>query len=158
MLDIFQVPDQSADRTVTGGGTGLGLVTANALADNGCKVYITGRRKEPLEAAKRSSGEDKGKGKGEIIPIVADVSTKEGIIGTSLSSYIWYNGWVMGCDRHAKGGREVAAGLSDEEPTWIRATRRRGTAAHAIACAGHPGQHALRDGSSNLSGHYLPIG
>ena len=89
-IDIFQVPDQSADRTVTGGGTGLGLVTANALADNGCKVYITGRRKEPLEAAKRSSGEDKGKGKGEIIPIVADVSTKEGIIGTSLSSYIWY--------------------------------------------------------------------
>lgn len=63
---------------VTGGGTGLGLVTANALADNGCKVYITGRRKEPLEAAKRSSSE--AKGKGEIIPIVADVSTKEGII------------------------------------------------------------------------------
>lgn len=63
--------------TVTGGGTGLGLVTANALADNGCKVYITGRRKEPLEAARR----EKGKGKGEIVPIVADVSNKEGILG-----------------------------------------------------------------------------
>lgn len=65
--------------TVTGGGTGLGLVTANALAENGCKVYITGRRKEPLEAARRAAKEGS---KGEIIPIVADVSNKEGINGT----------------------------------------------------------------------------
>jgi NAD(P)-dependent dehydrogenase (short-subunit alcohol dehydrogenase family) len=65
---------------VTGGGTGLGLVTATALADNGARVYITGRRPEPLKAAARSPGNgDDGKGSGEIIPIVADASTKEGI-------------------------------------------------------------------------------
>ncbi|WVQ85687.1 hypothetical protein IAT38_007853 [Cryptococcus sp. DSM 104549] len=62
---------------VTGGGTGLGLVTARALACNGCKVYITGRRLEPLEqAAKEASPKD---GAGSIIPIQADMSTKEGI-------------------------------------------------------------------------------
>lgn len=60
---------------VTGGGTGLGLVTANALAENGARVYISGRREGPLkEAARKIEGTT-----GEIIPIVADASTKEGI-------------------------------------------------------------------------------
>ena len=60
---------------MTGGGTGLGLVTATALSENGCKVYITGRRLEPIQAAAREEKD----GKGAIIPIQADVSTKEGI-------------------------------------------------------------------------------
>lgn len=69
------------DGAVTGGGTGLGLVTATTLADNGCRVYITGRREQPLQEAvtaykaRKSSG---GAG-GEIIAIQADVSTKDGI-------------------------------------------------------------------------------
>ena len=36
---------------VTGGSTGIGLATAQALAEQGAKVYITGRRKEELDAA-----------------------------------------------------------------------------------------------------------
>jgi NADP-dependent 3-hydroxy acid dehydrogenase YdfG len=64
--------------SVTGGGTGLGLVTATALAENGARVYITGRREEPLQAAARSPSDSFT---GEIIPIVADASTKEGILG-----------------------------------------------------------------------------
>ncbi|KAI7578175.1 hypothetical protein KC343_g21467, partial [Hortaea werneckii] len=36
---------------VTGGGTGLGLMTAQALCANGVKVYITGRRAEKLKDA-----------------------------------------------------------------------------------------------------------
>ncbi|WWC86207.1 uncharacterized protein L201_001080 [Kwoniella dendrophila CBS 6074] len=62
---------------VTGGGTGLGLVTATALAANGAKVYITGRRIEPLEKAAKESAPKEGGG--SLIPIQADASTKEGI-------------------------------------------------------------------------------
>lgn len=59
---------------VTGGGTGLGLITAKALAENGARVYITGRRLEVLEAARATlpSG-------GEIIPMQMDVTSKESI-------------------------------------------------------------------------------
>lgn len=69
----------SLDRfEVTGGGSGLGLVTAAALAQNGCKVYITGRRGDVLEQAAKDAtpGSETG---GEVIPIQADVSDKEGI-------------------------------------------------------------------------------
>ncbi|KAL7423818.1 hypothetical protein Q5752_001402 [Cryptotrichosporon argae] len=59
---------------VTGGGTGLGLVTAAALAENGTRVYITGRRADKLEAAVKSVGKE-----GAIVPVQADCSTKEGI-------------------------------------------------------------------------------
>ncbi|ODN84509.1 hypothetical protein L202_00441 [Cryptococcus amylolentus CBS 6039] len=62
---------------VTGGGTGLGLVTAGALAKNGATVYITGRRPEPLQEAVKTASPTEGAGK--IIPIQADMSSKEGI-------------------------------------------------------------------------------
>jgi NAD(P)-dependent dehydrogenase (short-subunit alcohol dehydrogenase family) len=70
---------------VTGGGTGLGLVTATTLAENGCKVYITGRRLEPLQEAVEAYKVRKNgyTHKGEIIAVQADVSTKEGITSES---------------------------------------------------------------------------
>ncbi|EIX9207157.1 TPA: SDR family NAD(P)-dependent oxidoreductase, partial [Klebsiella pneumoniae] len=36
---------------VTGGSAGIGLASAKALAEQGAKVYITGRRQEELDAA-----------------------------------------------------------------------------------------------------------
>ena len=60
---------------VTGGGTGIGLMASQALAANGAKVYITGRRTEALEKAAKSHDPDKG---GKIIPIgPCDVRKKE---------------------------------------------------------------------------------
>ncbi len=60
---------------VTGGGTGLGLMTANALAANGCKVYITGRRTEVLRKAELRDSESGG----SINAIQADVTDIEAI-------------------------------------------------------------------------------
>ena len=59
---------------VTGGGSGLGLITAQSLAANGVKVYITGRRAEKLKDAemKHESG-------GSIIAHQMDVTEKESI-------------------------------------------------------------------------------
>lgn len=58
---------------VTGGGTGIGLAIARALADQGAEVTITGRRADALEAA---AGE-------RLFPLVMDVrdelSVSEGI-------------------------------------------------------------------------------
>lgn len=60
---------------VTGGGTGIGLMATQALAANGAKVYITGRRMEALENAAKSHNPSSGGG--QIIPIgPCDVTKK----------------------------------------------------------------------------------
>lgn len=70
---LFSVKDYVC--VVTGGGTGIGLMATQALAANGAKVYITGRRMEVLEnAAKSHSPGDAG----EIVPAgPCDVTSKE---------------------------------------------------------------------------------
>ncbi|KAI8913045.1 hypothetical protein DFJ77DRAFT_466582 [Powellomyces hirtus] len=61
---------------VTGGGTGIGLMAAEALATNGATVYITGRRLNVLEAA----AETHGKGlAGTMVPLQCDVGDKESL-------------------------------------------------------------------------------
>ena len=68
--DLFNV--QGLVAVITGGGTGIGLMMAKALALNGAsKVYIIGRRKEVIEKAARESPH------GNIIPIVGDVTSKD---------------------------------------------------------------------------------
>ncbi|PWW80704.1 NAD(P)-binding protein [Tuber magnatum] len=60
---------------VTGGGTGIGLMIAAALENNGAtKVYIVGRRKEVLENAARVHSKH-----GNMIPILGDVTSKESL-------------------------------------------------------------------------------
>ena len=67
---------------VSGGGTGIGLMIAGALAANGAKVYIGGRRKEVLE---RVADECATRGKGTIIPYV------------QVNSYVQYPSSDLGC-------------------------------------------------------------
>lgn len=69
---LFSVKDYVC--VVTGGGSGIGLMAAQALAANGAKVYITGRRSEVLEKAAKSHNPHEG---GEIIPLgPCDVTKK----------------------------------------------------------------------------------
>ncbi|KAI9845939.1 MAG: hypothetical protein M1837_004475 [Sclerophora amabilis] len=71
---VFNVKGKVA--LVTGGGSGIGLMAAQALAVNGAKVYIVGRTEEKLKTV----SELYGKGiAGQIIPLVGDVSKKEGV-------------------------------------------------------------------------------
>ncbi|PHH59135.1 hypothetical protein CDD82_2549 [Ophiocordyceps australis] len=67
---LFDVKGRVA--LVTGGGSGIGLMTAQALATNGAKVYICGRTKEKLDKAASTHP-------GQIVPIQADISSKQGI-------------------------------------------------------------------------------
>ena len=75
---------------VTGGGTGLGLTTAIALAANGAKVYITGRRAEVLEKAVETATPKSGNG--SVHAVQGDAATKEGI-----ESACWMAGPIV-CD------------------------------------------------------------
>jgi len=60
---------------VTGGGTGIGLMCAQALAANGAKVYITSRREDRI---KQSAEEHTPEGKGRLIPYVLIVGLCRG--------------------------------------------------------------------------------
>lgn len=61
---------------MTGGGSGIGLMATLALAVNGAKVYIVGRTSEKLERVKDLYSQNIP---GQIIPITADMTSKESI-------------------------------------------------------------------------------
>ncbi|KAL8815859.1 MAG: hypothetical protein Q9223_005043 [Gallowayella weberi] len=70
---LFDVSHLTA--IVTGGGTGIGLMITQALATNGAKVYITGRREEALERVV----EQYNTGPGKIIALPGDISKKDDV-------------------------------------------------------------------------------
>ncbi|GAA5820465.1 hypothetical protein JCM11251_005636 [Rhodosporidiobolus azoricus] len=74
--NLFNLRGQVA--VVTGGGTGLGLMQARALAANGAKVFITGRRKEVLDKAVEESGSFSEAG-GSLQALQMDVNSRESL-------------------------------------------------------------------------------
>ena len=56
-------------------------MAAQTLAANGAKVYITGRRKDVLEASAKAHGADNvlGESGGSIVPLVMDITSKNSI-------------------------------------------------------------------------------
>ncbi|HIF92270.1 MAG: SDR family oxidoreductase [Myxococcales bacterium] len=73
MTDIFSIHGKVA--LVTGGGSGIGWMIAEAYVRAGARVYIASRKKEELEAR---IAELAGEGEGSCSAIVADLSTEAG--------------------------------------------------------------------------------
>ncbi|BGP14298.1 hypothetical protein JCM10213_007729 [Rhodosporidiobolus nylandii] len=69
---LFSVKGLTA--VVTGGGTGIGLMATQALAANGARVYIVGRRQEALDNVVKTYGPSV---EGEIIALPGDVTKKD---------------------------------------------------------------------------------
>ena len=75
--DLFDV--QGWTVLVTGGATGIGLMIAQAFANNGARVYIAGRRQDALENAVNVWGKSLANPSGKLIPIQADITDKDSI-------------------------------------------------------------------------------
>lgn len=60
---------------ITGGGTGIGLMMATALENNGAVVYILGRRLHVLEQAAKEYSKQ-----GKMFPLQCDVTSRENLL------------------------------------------------------------------------------
>ncbi|BGP38530.1 hypothetical protein JCM10449v2_002464 [Rhodotorula kratochvilovae] len=95
---------------ISGGGTGIGLMATQALAANGAKVYIVGRRQEALDRVVEVYGP---LSKGQIIPLVGDVTKKEDVL--RLAAEI----------KEREGGLHILinnAGISGPRTPWTKDT------------------------------------
>jgi NAD(P)-dependent dehydrogenase (short-subunit alcohol dehydrogenase family) len=69
---LFGVEGQVA--VVTGGGTGIGLMIATALENNGATVYIIGRRVDVIEKAAKENNKF-----GKLIPLQGDITCRQSL-------------------------------------------------------------------------------
>ncbi|WWC73715.1 uncharacterized protein I206_107687 [Kwoniella pini CBS 10737] len=111
---------------VTGGGTGLGKGIATALAINGAKVFVIGRRLNIVEdSAKEINIAAKESGlSGECIALEGDVGTKQGVVNvyekvsklTDRLDYLVNNAGYSGGWRVSSNGNHDHEGL--EKMLW----------------------------------------
>jgi NAD(P)-dependent dehydrogenase (short-subunit alcohol dehydrogenase family) len=83
---------------ITGGGTGLGKVMAEACVMLGAEVYICGRRGGVLEATARELTDAHG---GKVTPIACDIRVPEAI--ADMVGEIWAGGALTGLINNAAG-------------------------------------------------------
>ncbi|MDM8165161.1 SDR family oxidoreductase [Roseovarius sp.] len=97
---------------VTGGGTGIGLAIARALADQGAAVTITGRRREVLEEAAGDT----------LHPLVMDV-TDEASVSDGIAQAVEARGPVQICIPNAGVAEGRALHKTDTEFwRWVMTT------------------------------------
>ncbi|KAL2061045.1 hypothetical protein VTL71DRAFT_9097 [Oculimacula yallundae] len=132
LSSVFNVKGKVA--LITGGGSGIGLMATQALAVNGAKVYIIGRTKEKLETVVKTHGQGI---EGEIIPIVADITSKDEIakLFKEISSkekhldILINNAGIAGNTQQteAKTAEEMKKNLFDDESStfddWVNTYR-----------------------------------
>lgn len=109
---------------VTGGGTGLGEVMAEAYAQLGATVYICGRRKDVLEGtAKRISGATGSK----VVAHTCDIRVAEAV--DDVIAQIWADGGPLtGLVNNAAGNfisrtKDLSPAVSMPSPTSCSAVR-----------------------------------
>ncbi len=131
-----------AGRTVlvTGGGTGIGAGCALALAEQGCRVAIAGRREEPLvQTARRFSGEPR------VETHTVDVGERE----SARSLVAWATQTLGQVDVliHAAGVNVPKRSMADCDPDdWDTVMRINATGAYNMMHAVLPQMRERRDG------------
>lgn len=108
---------------VTGGGSGIGLMMAQALAANGAKVYIVGRR---LDRLQKAAAEFPADSDGELIALQGDVTDQSSLAKMAehveqedgFINLLCCNSGVAGPDIMAlvnqKAGKELSIGQVQE--------------------------------------------
>lgn len=152
---------------VTGGGTGIGLMATQALAANGAKVYITGRRWDVLRSAAETHSPAEG---GSIIPVgpcdvtkkddlqrlVDEISQKEKRVDLLVTS-----AGISGpkAEPEATDAKELKATLWDNEDfsQWGEVFNTDVTAVYFTTVAFLPLLQAASDGSAGHSGSVIVI-
>lgn len=107
---------------VSGGGTGIGLMIAQAFANNGARVYITGRRADALQQAAQTWGAKLVQPQGRLIPVTADITDKASVetlartIGEREGrvDVLVNNAGISGSLSQVEKGDETAEGLQKE--------------------------------------------
>ena len=125
---------------VTGGGTGIGAAVAVALAEDGAKVVITGRREEKLkQAAAGFSGEPK------ILCRACDVGDREDV--NALFAWVKENVGPVDILVSSAGINVPKRSMAEGSPEdWDKVLRVNATGAYNCTYAVLPDMRAKKDG------------